>query len=350
MKAKRIVSLLGAIFLGVFVQSIYSAEDNVIYLKFSHQLSPLSYPNQNFIVPWCDRIKEESSGRLQCQIYPSMQLGGTPAQLINQAKEGIADVSWSIPSYTPGLFPTIEYFELPYVTTSAEASSKALWDYLHAYALDEFSGLKVLASWVNGPNVFHFRGKEPINFDTLGRKKIRAASRQANKIIAALGGTPVGIPGVQFIEAYSKGVIDAVLTPWEAAAATKIHELSTFHVEGDGKRTLNRSVMVLVMNESRYNSLPEDLKKVIDHNSGLETSAWIASVFKKADELGREDALKMGHKIFTLSDQEVTNWMAVTKKLIDEWKEEQQKKGKNGAEMAKKADELIELYSYNGSR
>ena len=29
---------------------------------------------------------------MKCQIYPAMQLGGTPAQLFDQAKDGIADL------------------------------------------------------------------------------------------------------------------------------------------------------------------------------------------------------------------------------------------------------------------
>ena len=44
-----------------------------------------------------------------------MQLGGTPPQLYDQARDGVADIVWTLPGYTPGRFPRIEVFELPFV-------------------------------------------------------------------------------------------------------------------------------------------------------------------------------------------------------------------------------------------
>lgn len=57
-----------------------------ILLKVSHFLPPSAPGHSQFIEPWCEKIKAESDGELQCQIYPAMQLGGTPTQLFNQAR------------------------------------------------------------------------------------------------------------------------------------------------------------------------------------------------------------------------------------------------------------------------
>lgn len=67
---------------------------------------------------------------MKCQIYPANQLGGTPPQLLNQVRDGVADIAWTLPGYTPGRFTLTEVFELPFFTTSYEASSRALWDFV----------------------------------------------------------------------------------------------------------------------------------------------------------------------------------------------------------------------------
>ena len=100
---------------------------DVVTLKVHHFLPPSSTAHAKFIVPWCDKIAKESNNRMKCQIYPAMQLGGTPAQLFDQAKDGVADIIWTVPGYQAGRFTVSEAFELPFIVTSTEKGSRALW-------------------------------------------------------------------------------------------------------------------------------------------------------------------------------------------------------------------------------
>jgi TRAP-type C4-dicarboxylate transport system substrate-binding protein len=77
--------------------AVTAQAQETVTLKVHHFLPVGSYANTMFIQPWCDRIAKESANRLKCQIYPSMQLGGTPAQLYDQVRDGIVDVIWSLP-------------------------------------------------------------------------------------------------------------------------------------------------------------------------------------------------------------------------------------------------------------
>ncbi len=52
-----------------------------VTLKVHHFLPASSFAQTLFIQPWCDRIAKESNNKMKCQIYPSMQLGGSPPQL-----------------------------------------------------------------------------------------------------------------------------------------------------------------------------------------------------------------------------------------------------------------------------
>ena len=100
-----------------------SAAAQEITLKVSHFWPPAAMPPSKFLVPWCDKIAAESGNRMKCQIFPAMQLGGTPPQLFDQARDGIADIVWTLPGYTAGRFPIMEVFELPFMTYSAESAS-----------------------------------------------------------------------------------------------------------------------------------------------------------------------------------------------------------------------------------
>lgn len=316
-----------------------------VTLKVAHFLPSMAVAHTEVLVPWCDKLGAESKGRIKCQIYPAMQLGGTPPHLINQARDGVADVVWTLPGYTPGRFPVSEVFELPFFTTTHEASSRALWDYAQKHAMKEFAGVKPLAIWVNGPNLLHLREKQVKTLDDLKGMKIRAPSRIGNQLLAALGATPVGMPVPQMAESLSRGVIDGALVPWEVVPATKTHELTKFHASAAGDYAMTTATMILVMNKKRYDSLPADLKKVIDNNSGRETSAWIASEFKKADAVGRKAAEARGNVIYAISDDEIAKWKKATEPVAQDWIKQMTEQGLNGQALHDEAASLVKGYS-----
>jgi TRAP-type C4-dicarboxylate transport system substrate-binding protein len=78
-----------------------------VTLKVHHFLPAGSFAQTMFIKPWCDKIAVDSGDKMKCQLYPSMQMGGTPPQLYDQARDGVADVVWTLPGYTAGRFPAV---------------------------------------------------------------------------------------------------------------------------------------------------------------------------------------------------------------------------------------------------
>lgn len=316
-----------------------------VTLKVAHFLPPLAAAHREFIVPWCDKIAADSQNRIQCQLYPAMQLGGTPPQLLNQVRDGVADVIWTLPGYTAGRFPVSEVFELPFITGDPIASSKAFWDFVQANASRELAGVKPIALWVNGPNVMHFRDKKVENLADLQGLKIRAPSRLGNQLLEALGAVPVGMPVPQLAESLSRGVIEGALIPWEVVPATKTQELTQYHAEQSGERAMTTATMIFVMNQRKYDSLPDDLKQVIDNNSGRETSAWVASVFRKANEAGRQAALDHGNTIYPIAPEEMARWQEATQPVTTRWIQEITDKGLNGQQLYDDARKLIEQYS-----
>jgi TRAP-type C4-dicarboxylate transport system substrate-binding protein len=321
------------------------AQADEVTLKFHHIWNTQAMASVNVIAPWCDKIAKESANKLKCQVFPAMSMGGTPQQLVDQVKDGVADVVITLPGYTAGRFPALEVFELPFMTNSAEAGARAAWDYLQKYALKEFPGTKILAIWVHDEGYVHTREKPIKTLADFKGLKMRAPTRQTNKLLAALGASPVGMPLPAVVDAVSKGTIDGFLLPWEVMPSLKLHEMVKFHSETDPSRpALYSAVFVFAMNQAKYDSLPADLKKVIDANAGAAYSQAIGKIWDGSQAAGRKAAQDRGNTFTMIPASELDNWVKASAPLYDDFTADMDKKGLPGKQMLQDARELLVKY------
>jgi TRAP-type transport system periplasmic protein len=341
----RVWARLGAAMLLVIVGAAASVSVRAqeITLKIHHFLPLTSNPHKFFIQPWADKVTKESGGRIKFQIYPAMQLGGTPPQLYDQAKDGVADIVWTLPGLTAGRFPRVEVFELPFMMTDAEATSKAAWDYVQRHAPDEFAGVHLLSVFVHTPGHL-FLNKRPVKtLDDLRGLKLRAPTRQTTKLLSALGATPVGMPAPQVPDALAKGVIDGAMVPYEIVPTLKLHELTRYVSETDARfPALYTAVFVFAMNKAKYQSLPAELKRVIDANSGSDVGAWIVrQAWIGPDRLAKRTVQQRGNAITLIAPAELERWRQRTRALADAWQKEVSAKGFDGKKLLDAARALI---------
>ncbi|MGX1495452.1 TRAP-type C4-dicarboxylate transport system substrate-binding protein [Labrenzia sp. MBR-25] len=295
---------------------------------------------KNVLDPWADKIEAESDGRIKIERYPAMQLGGKPPELIDQVVDGVVDIVWTVAGYTPGRFPRAEVFELPFTMTDAETMSRAYWKLAEETMMDEdFARFKPLALWVHGPGVIH-SSKPIVALSDLNGVKLRAPTRVTNKLFSNLGATPIGMPVPAIPEALSKGVVDATVIPWEVVGALKVNELVKNHTEFPGKALYTTS-FIFAMNKDKYDSLPDDLKAIIDANSGEEFSAFAGKQMQADDAGPRAAAVEMGNNIITLTDEQAAEWEAAAQGTIDEWYAEMDAKGIDGKALKARADALM---------
>ncbi len=313
-----------------------------VTLKFHTFMSPQSNVWLNMHKAWMDKVSEDSNGRIKFEAYPAMQLGGSPVQLYDQVKDGLVDVVWTLPGNTPGRFPRIEVFELPFMMNDAEATSKAYWEYVQTVAQDEFREVHPLALQVHGPGMFHMRNKLVKTAEDLVGSKVRGPTRQITKMLGYLGATPVGMPLPQIPDALSKGVIDGCAIPWEVVPAVKVQELTKFHSEfAPAGGALYTTTFVMAMNKAKYQSLAPDLKAVIDKNSGLATSGWLGKVQQQGDVAGRKSAVDAGNTIHTISAADAQDFKRKARLVEVEWMQEMDKRGFNGKQLFDTAKALI---------
>jgi TRAP-type C4-dicarboxylate transport system substrate-binding protein len=313
-----------------------------VTLKFHTFMAPLSNVWLTMHKPWMEKVEKDSGGRIKFEAYPAMQLGGTPVQLYDQARDGVVDIVWTLPGSTAGRFPRIEVFELPFVMNNAEATSKAYWEYVQTQAPDEFKETQVIALHVHGPGMFHSATKLIKTHADLKGMKVRGPTRQITKLLGAVGATPVGMPLPQIPDALSKGTIDACVIPWEVVPSVKVHELTKFHSEFDASGpALYTTTFVMAMNKAKYDGLAPDLKKVIDANSGMATSAWLGKTQQGNDPIGRKAAVDRGNTLYTFPAAERDEFIKLSSHVDEEWVADVSKRGFDGKKLLASAKELI---------
>jgi TRAP-type C4-dicarboxylate transport system substrate-binding protein len=314
-------------------------------LRLHHFLPPVSNAHSKLLVPWAKKIETDSGGRLKIDIFPSMQLGGTPPQLYDQARDGVADIVWTLPGSTPGRFPKIEVFELPFVANKlAVPNAKGVQDFYDANLRDEFKETHPICLWAHDHGLVHAT-RQIKSMDDMKGLKLRAPTRLAGEALKSLGANGIPMPIPQVPEALAQKVLDGCVIPWEVVPAIKVHELVKFHTEIFGSPTLYTATFVLTMNKPKYDALPADLKKVLDANSG-QVAAEMAGKMWDEQAVVVENLVKgRGNTVTQLTKDESARWQKATAPVVDSWMKQAKDKGLNGEKLLADAKASIAKYA-----
>jgi TRAP-type C4-dicarboxylate transport system substrate-binding protein len=331
-------ALAGALALTALPATSFAQE---VTLRLHQFLPPVATVPKHILKPWGERLAELSGGRIKVEHFDGMSLGGRPSDLMDQARDGVVDMSMTVVGYTPGRFPRTEVFELPFMMTNPIATSLAYWEMVDTdFQENEYKDLKVLGAWVHGPGVIHT--SEPVNtLEDMKGKTLRGPTRVINDMLSELGAEPVGMPLPTIPEALSKGVINGTVIPWEVTPSIRLTELVKNHTEFGGPEALYTATIVLVMNKAKYDALPEDLRAILDAESGAKLSSFAAEVMEAYDKPGRDIAVAAGNNIIELDEAEVARWKEAAQPVIDRWVAEMDGQGIDGQALIDQAKALI---------
>ncbi len=325
-----------------FTLSATAAMAQEVTLRFQHFVSPASANPTYFMQPWADAIEEQSDGRIKVEIYPFMQLGGAAPSQYDLIRDGAIDGGWVIPGYQPNRFPEAEAMELPFMTTkSGEEASAAAWEFTQAYLMDDFADVHVIAAHMHGPGIVHKRGQSVATVEDFAGLKLRGPSRPATLLLEKLGATPIGMPVPQFPEALSKGVVDGGVITWEMSPSLKLNELTDSHTDVAGDRALYNLYFIWAMNKDVYDGMPDDLRAIIDANSGMMASKWAGRAHDTGDVVGRDLMAADGNEIAQLSEDETARIKALGVEVTTDWIAEMDAKGHDGAALVSAAQDAV---------
>ena len=317
-----------------------------VTLKVSHFLPPNSNYQKGVLEPWCDRLAKDSAGQLKCQIYPAMQLGGTPPQLADQVKNAVADIVMTSPSYSSGRFPYTEALEQPFtLPPGGLAGSKAMWEYSQKYATKDYADFKLLAMFTGSGIIMSTSSKPILTVEGFKGVKLRSPSRSAAKLLTALGGAPVNMPPAQITEAVAKGVVDGAMATWELVPAVKLQEVTKYHMQGPADQAaFTQNPLVMLMNKARYDGLPPELKAVLDKASGPALVELAGAAWDKAIVDGRRIAGDAGNKTLTVKPEDYEAMRKMPAAVEVEWARDVAAKGLDGAMLVKEVRALGAKY------
>jgi len=282
-------------------------------LKLSHYLPPVHGIHTDFIVPWTEQVTQCSGGAVKFEIFPGGTQLGNVAKQQEQVMAGVVDIAHGLHGIPRGRFPRTSLIELPFMTRDAGAASKVLWEMYPDYLAPEYRGLKVLALHAHNGGLIHTSNKKVEKMEDLKGLRLRTPSPAVSEMLTSLGATPQGLPPGEVYENIQKNVIDGTVFPWDPVKSYGLNEVLKYHLDA-GSYTVP---FFFVMNQRKYDSLPENVRQCIDQASGDALVAKFGDWWNKWDEAGRKEAEQAGHTITTLSDEERERWREALKPTTD---------------------------------
>lgn len=310
-----------------FIFQANQAAAKSIELKFATPFSPKHTLQVMVFEPWAEKIEKLTNGQVKVVFFPGGALG-KPGDLYTLAETGIADIIYIMHDFTPGRFPMTSVFGLPFMTPSATQTSCAMWKCYEKFPefQKEYRKVKVLALFCHPGGDFHTMKKPIRSVADFKGMKIRTANPSVTKALKRFGAVPVTTPVTETYTALERGVVDGTVVPWEGLGIFKFDELTKYATPVD----LYTMTMMVVMNKRKWDSLPDDVKKVINENSGMSLSLWIGRVYDETDEPFKQRALAKGVKIVEFPPAEMKKMIELTMPIREEWAKDMAAKGLPG--------------------
>ncbi|MEX0729408.1 MAG: TRAP transporter substrate-binding protein [Aquisalimonadaceae bacterium] len=305
-----------------------TATSSEVNLRYAHFMPPASWQHEVMFEDWGRTVEKESDGRISVRVYPAQTLGRAPAGYDN-ARTGITDLAWTVQGYTANRFPLSQIVELPGLFDNATEGSCAFQKLYDSGALDkEYDETHVLYVHVHGPGHIHTRDRPVTSLEDLEGLKIRQPTAVIGRLLSELGAEPVGMPAPQIYESTERGVIDGFLLPWEAVKGFRADEVVSHHTE----LGLYSLAFVTTMNKRAYERLPDDLRAVVDSNSGMKWAMIAGRGYDQGDIDGKETGEKSG-TTYQLNAEEREQWEAAGERVTEGYLAELEADGLPGREV-----------------
>jgi TRAP-type transport system periplasmic protein len=326
------------------VMRVAWADPPQVVLKLHHALSSVSSAHDRFLAPWARKVEAESGGRIRIDLFPSMQLGGQPMQLFEQARDGVAELVWAMNSATPGRFPKTEVFELPFVPARrALVSSKALDDFARANLADEYREVHPICFACADAAVIHTM--RPVHtVEDIKGLKLHVQTRLGADALRFLGAQPVPMPPSQLPAAVAAHVIDGCVDPWDLVPGLKLNDLLKAHTDF-AESALSTTTYILAMNKPAYDKLPRDLKSVIDANSGQPAATMAGAMWDSSAAAAADMVSVAGDTLTTLQMESVARWRHATEPLVEAWVKRMREHRFDGAKLLANARAALVRYA-----
>lgn len=313
----------------------------VFKLKMSHHDPPTSFTGQ-YLQAWADKIKAKTNGQVEITIFASSSLGAPPT-VLDMIRGRVCDLAWCFSAFYPGQFPLTEVITMPMLgVKSSSVGSMVLWDlYTNNDVIkNEFKDFKVLFMHTHTDVPLGTKSKKITKLEDMKGLKIRTPGGPPTEFVKKLGGAPISMGTADIYSSLEKGVIDGFLIDWPAHVMYKLYEQTNEILNG----SIYTAPFFVLMNKQVWDSLPPDVQKVFDEESGLQAVKDISATWDKTKNSVVEQLKSSGKDVYTLPPEEAKRWEAAAKEVANEWIKNLEAKGLPAQSVYNKTVELVNKY------
>ncbi|HDZ89737.1 MAG: TRAP transporter substrate-binding protein [Deltaproteobacteria bacterium] len=286
---------------------------------------------------WKQVVEKRTNGKVSIQTFP----GGTLLKakgMMDGVVAGSADIGCICMAYQPGRFKITNAVALPLGLPNSEVASLTLWDLYKKYRPKGFAKVKVLTMFTTAPS--NIMSTVPIkSLADLKGVPIRASGGAA-QILKAWGANRVGMPMPETPEALQKGVVKGLFSSLEVMKDFKFAELCKYV-------TMTETPVypfAVIMNMDKWNSLPDDVKKVFDE-LGTQQCAWTGVYMDRhVKSAMRWSKKKQGVTVFRLSKKGKAKWNELLEPITANWIKTNEAKGLPAKAIVEDISSFAQMY------
>ena len=289
-----------------------------VVLKMSVFEPPQSYFNQHVFAPLIEQINKAGEGIVKIDIFAGGTLGRSPLQQLKLVNDGVADIAMIVNAYHPGQLVDDQVINTPFTAKTSMDCTPVFNDMREKGLLRGYDDLVVIGQICHAQYAIHTTFPVRVPSDLKG-KKIRTAGKMHHALTLAVGATPIAMGVDKVAENTSRGVVDGTFSNWGAMKTFRINDVTPYHC----KVPIGSTSLMLVMSKARYEKLPAKVKSVLDPFIGDRTSMfWAIGADSESDYVENIARNTPKHEIYTPNAEEMKQWKAAFKPVIDSWNKE----------------------------
>ena len=295
-----------------------TAQEDQIVLRFSHFLGPDSFFQDDVVGPWARELEARTDGRVRVETFAADTPYGRPTAQATQVAEGEMDIALGLRGAEGDRFPGTSVVELPFLVPDAKSGSLALWDlYADGLLAEEYEAFHVLALFVHDPGLVHTTERRVERPEDMAGLRLRSPNATVSAALEHLGAEPVVLQVDEVMDAVRDGRIEGIVTNWG-------NPLQGFndHMRRHADLRFYTSAFFIVMNEDRYESLPEEVRAAIDDMSGVALVERLGDLWAKWATPVRAGAEGPDHEVVQPGAETMAAWREalspVTERYLDE--------------------------------
>jgi len=292
-----------------------------VILKYATFEPPQSFAIKTIWQPWIDKVNKEGEGLFKIELFAGGTLNRNPVKQLNIVRDGVADIAFVLPPYTPGTFMDDSVVEVPFVGETALQASLAVHRMYEKGMLRNYD--VVVPLMVAAGQQYAVHSTMPVKVpQDLNGKKIRSVGKMQHYMAQAYGAAPIGMPVTKIAESLSRGLIQATTNEWNGTRTFKIDNVAKYHC----MLPLGTVTFLLAMNKEKFNSLPPKAQKIFMDNREYLARSWGSEMDKSLNAYHQKILKDPKHKVYTPTSAELAEWKKVLAPAVESWMKDDPKR------------------------